>query len=68
MKTSIEAIQNSIDEVDREYFYSMRTFHDRVDRDEMRDRLEVQKKRVQRYDMSRVAAIASRRRELNVKG
>lgn len=60
-----QTIQAAIDAVDNEYFHSMRTVSDRIDRDEQIDRLEIVKQRVKRYDSSRAKAIAERRREMN---
>lgn len=61
--TSTE-IQTRIDNVERAYFYSMRTFDDRIERDEMIERLEYQKQRAIKTEMSRQAAIKARQREL----
>lgn len=57
-------IQARIDNVERAYFYSMRTFDDRIERDEMIERLEYQKQRAIKTEMSRQAAIKARQREL----
>lgn len=49
---------------DDAYFYSMRTLHDRIDRDEWNDRFERELATAQRKEKSRRDAIASRRREM----
>ena len=61
---TLTEIQTRIDNVERAYFYGMRTFDDRIERDELTERLECQRRYVTKIDTSRQDAIKARQREL----
>lgn len=60
-----DKIQAQIDAVDDAYFYSMRDFDARVDRDEVLDRLHEVKTRAVKINQSRQDAIRARQREMH---
>lgn len=59
----IKACENAIKACEDAYFYSMRTFDDLIERDEMIERLEIERVRILKREQSRLRAIDDRRRE-----
>lgn len=59
----IKACENAIKACEDAYFYSMRTFDDLIERDEMIERLEIERVRILKREQSRLRAIEDRRRE-----
>ena len=59
----IKACENAIKACEDAYFYSMRTFDDLIERDEMIERLEIERARILKREQSRLRAIEDRRRE-----